>query len=240
MSEFIQVKDLKNGVSGIYKINYPNGKSYIGLSRDIRRRIWEHNNFNKAKMPCDLAIKHYGKVTEIEILEYCSNEQELEERESYWIKYYNTTNPEFGYNLTEGGDGTGRSNDKNLQAVFTNAEVLDIRKRRFEGERKKDVYKDYSNHPFATFEKIWLGRGYPDVGQEYIIPTGSISRQEYSSKANTGLKNGRAKMTEEQIRDIRKRFDGGETLVSIHKDYAFVSKSTVNRIAHRQVYKDVE
>ena len=30
--------------SGIYKINFPNGKSYIGMSVDIENRIKEHNN----------------------------------------------------------------------------------------------------------------------------------------------------------------------------------------------------
>ena len=30
-------------VAGIYKINFPNGKSYIGLSNNIPRRIKEHN-----------------------------------------------------------------------------------------------------------------------------------------------------------------------------------------------------
>lgn len=84
-----------------------------------------------------------------------------------------------------------------------------------------------------------MGRGYPNIGQEYIIPTHSISRQEYSSMANKGLKNGRAKFTKEQILDIRKRFDEGESLVSIHNDYNFVSRSTISRVAYRQVYKDI-
>ena len=30
-------------LSGIYKINFPNGKSYIGLSNNIERRINEVN-----------------------------------------------------------------------------------------------------------------------------------------------------------------------------------------------------
>ena len=117
----IKLNELARNVSGIYKIDYPNGKSYIGLSRDIKRRMTEHNSFNKAKMPCDLAIKYYGKIEEIEILEYCDDETLLEEKERYWIKYYDTINPEKGYNLTEGGDGSGRSNEDSYRAVFTNA-----------------------------------------------------------------------------------------------------------------------
>lgn len=140
MSQIVALQDLKHNVSGIYKINYPNGKSYVGLSVDIKHRMYEHNNANKAKTPCDLAIKKYGKITEIEILELCS-ESELEEKEIYWIKYYDTTNPLKGYNLTEGGDSSGLSGDASPRAVFTNEQVLDIRKRRFNGESKRVCIK---------------------------------------------------------------------------------------------------
>lgn len=178
-----QIKDLPVGMIGVYKINFPNGKIYIGISNDIKRRMSEHNNFSKAKTPCDLAIKKYGKVTSIEILESFEQieRKDLEEKECYWIKYYDANNRNIGYNLTEGGDGSGRPNDENPVAIFTNEQVLDIRKRRFEGERKKDVYKDYGTFSFSTFEHIWLGRGYPDIGKEYLIPVNSKSRQEYSS-----------------------------------------------------------
>lgn len=240
MSLFYKLSELPAQTCGIYKINYPNGKIYIGLSVDIKRRMAEHNSCSKTKlMPCDQAIKALGKITEIEILELCSKE-ELDDREKYWIAYYNSTNPDIGYNLTPGGDGSGREGEDNTKAVLTNDAVLDIRKRRFLGERKKDVYKDYNFISFSSFEHIWLGRGYPSVGKEYIIPTNSISRQEYSSKANQGLNNGRAKFTREQILDIRKMYDEGTPIVVIHGKYDFVSKSTITRIVHRQVYKDVE
>lgn len=239
MSQIISLQDLRPNTSGIYKINYPNGKYYIGLSVNIKRRMYEHNDFNKAKMPCDLAIKKYGKITEIEILELCP-EDKLGEREIYWIKYYDATNPLKGYNLTEGGDGSNRSDDRNPRAVFTNDQVLDIRKRRFYGEAKKKVYQDYLAYSHSSFEHIWLGRGYPNVGQEYLIPVNSISRQEYSSKANMGVKNGRAKLNEDQIRDIRARYDNGERLKDIHALYDFVGYSTIFRVAHRQVYQDIK
>ena len=36
------------------------------------------------------------------ILEECSSNL-LDEKEKYWIEFYDTTNPEKGYNLTTGG-----------------------------------------------------------------------------------------------------------------------------------------
>ena len=87
---------------------------------------------------------------------------------------------------------------------------------------------------------MWLGRGYSDIGKEYIIPTNAISRQEYSSKANSGLNNGRAKCSKEQILSIRKRFDSGESITNIAQDFSHISRSTVRRIARREAYKNVE
>ena len=116
----IKLEDLKPRTQGIYKINYPNGKIYIGLSVDIKRRMQEHNNINKAKSPCDLAIKKYGKVTEVEILELIDDIELLNEREEYWINYYQSWDPSIGYNLTIGGDGSGLANEDSPVAVFTN------------------------------------------------------------------------------------------------------------------------
>ena len=55
--------------------------------------------------------------------------------------------------------------ENNPRAVFSNKDILDIRKRRFQGERKKDVYKEYRDRSFGTFENIWLGRTAPHIGK---------------------------------------------------------------------------
>lgn len=241
MSEQILIKNLPPAISGIYKLNYPNGKIYIGQSCDIKRRMYEHNNINrltthKFNPPCDLAIQKYGAFETIEILEYC-DPIDLNEREQYWIKLYDATNKNIGYNLTEGGFSLQGENHP--EATFTNEEVLDIRKRRFLGERKINVYKDYQNHPFGTFERIWLGRGYNNVGKEYIIPPHTISRQVYSSKANSGENNGRAKLTENDIREIRRRYDNNEKIKKISQDFPCVNYNTIRRICKRETWKNI-
>lgn len=243
MGEIIKIKQLPLNVSGIYKLNYPNGKIYIGLSHDIKRRMYEHNNINRLKThhnsPCDLAIKKYGPFEEIEILEYISDTQLLNERERYWIAYYHSNQKEIGYNLTSGGDNSFLVGENSVSAVFTNEQVLDIRKRRFLGERKRDVYQDYTNFSFATFERVWLGRGYPNVGKEYIIPKGYKTRQEYSSIANSGSKNNKAKLNEKMVKEIRQRYDTGESPISIQKDYSCVNVNSIRRVCKRETWKNV-
>lgn len=101
-------------ISGIYKItNNCNSKSYIGKSKDIQTRWRAHHTepFNpNADMYDSLfyrAIRKYGIDNfSFEILEYCSEEQ-LNEREQYWISYYNTYINSLncnGYNMTVGGE----------------------------------------------------------------------------------------------------------------------------------------
>ena len=74
----VKTKNIPENISGIYKINYPNGKSYIGLSCNIKRRMKEHFSPKKNKiMPCDEAIIKYGIPEEIEILEEIQDKNKL-------------------------------------------------------------------------------------------------------------------------------------------------------------------
>lgn len=235
----IKIEDLKENMMGIYKLTFPNGKIYVGLSNNIKRRMYEHNNANKAKTPCDLAIVKYGKIKDIEILEFCNDKTALSSRERFWINNLKSNEKTIGYNLTKGGDASEQYGEDNVRAVFSNQEVYDIRKRRFLKERKVDVYKDYSEKSFGTFEKIWLGIGYPNIGSEFIVETGTISRQEYSSMANSGENNNKAKLNNEDVVKIRERFDNGESPVEIYKDYQHITLKSLVRVCKRETWKSI-
>lgn len=94
-------------ICGIYKItNKVNGKCYIGQSNDINRR-WRQELSPNAKLNPHLAraFEKYGTDNfEFEIIEECQREL-LNEREQFWINLYNSTDKNFGYNKTLGGDG---------------------------------------------------------------------------------------------------------------------------------------
>lgn len=94
---------------GIYKItNQLNGKCYIGQSIDIKTRWIQHlycgkNNFQKGKLYPAMFQEGIENFT-FEVLEKCDlSQEELNNKERYWIQYYNSFNN--GYNSTPGGQG---------------------------------------------------------------------------------------------------------------------------------------
>ena len=94
-------------ISGIYLItNIINDLKYVGQSIDIYNRWQQHKNAStnqKEQSKLYQAIREYGiENFNFQILEECSKEQ-LNEREIYWIQYYDSFNN--GYNMTHGGQG---------------------------------------------------------------------------------------------------------------------------------------
>ena len=111
-------------ICGIYKItNQINGKCYIGQSVSIKRRWQEHYRFNSREQDTVIhqAFKKYGiENFSFEILEECSQNQ-LDDLEIKWIAYFDSQNPNKGYNRTSGGQGTSQCNIK-----LSKGQVLEI------------------------------------------------------------------------------------------------------------------
>ena len=107
---------------GIYKItNKINNKIYIGQSVNIEQRFYTHcsDALNKADNNYfHNAIRKYGKENfYIEIIEECP-EEELNDREIYWINKYNSTDTSIGYNSTLGGEGNRKFSFKEMQKMW--------------------------------------------------------------------------------------------------------------------------
>ena len=124
MYECINLQSKAKYVTGIYKItNIINGKSYIGQSTDIHRR-WKNEitdskciNANSYNYPLMKAFRKYGIDNfKFEVIEECNNE-ELNQREIYWIDHFDTFF--HGYNQTLGGDTSIRQPKENVIGVIS-------------------------------------------------------------------------------------------------------------------------
>ena len=98
----------------IYKAtNLINQKVYIGQTQKqiterqkehIRESYYSFNNSNKRALTFfHFAILEYGEENfSFEEIEECLDEK-LDEKERYWISFYNSDNFKIGYNMTKGG-----------------------------------------------------------------------------------------------------------------------------------------
>lgn len=185
--------------SGVYKITFPNNKSYIGISNNIYRRMLEHNTDFRHNLPIEKAILKYGKITEFEILEEISpnNRNLMREREKYWIKFYKSNNKDFGYNISEGGDGADIGSN-NHEAKFTEEEIQSI----YSDLKEKltvsieELANKYGVH-MTTMSKINNGQSYYHSNISYPI------RAQKDCKYNvSGLKNSNSYLNEELLNKI--------------------------------------
>lgn len=93
---------------GIYKYtNKYNRKCYIGKSKDIEARYKSHLKCVKNGINTHFynALRKYGIDSfDFQILIECPKEN-LDYWEKFYIRYYCSNNPDWGYNMTPGGDG---------------------------------------------------------------------------------------------------------------------------------------
>ena len=216
---------------GIYKITKKeNGKSYIGQSNDIERRIKEHQY--KTDLAIELAIHKYGvDAFNYEVLEQCSLE-ELDAKEIYWIQYYNTFKG-FGYNCNKGGgDSRGENNGR---TNLTNEDVAYIRECYDLHKRRKEVYKQFKDKiSFSAFASIWDGTTWKDIKPEVYTKE---NKEYYMYHATDGGSSEGAILTDEEVMNCRNRYVK-ETAKEIYKDFENrISYQTLQQILWGRHYK---
>lgn len=141
----------------IYKIeNLINHKIYIGQTNDYKRRFLEHKNkgYKKETKVLYYAFDKYGiENFDFSIIEFVEN---YNEREKYWIKYYDSF--ENGYNMTEGGDEPPTFHGENHPLSTHN--IADIEKIIFLLKNTKTSIKDISkitNYNTSSINRINKG-----------------------------------------------------------------------------------
>lgn len=155
----------------IYKItNLINGKIYIGQTTQSLKARWrQHCNDEKSCRVLHYAIKKYGKENFIlEIVAECKNVVEMNLKEVFYIKYFDTLVPN-GYNLLTGGNHPEWSEEsKKLMSDIWNNKSEEERARIGEKisasnkiaqnkpelkKQKSDFHKVYQNLPEQKKEK---------------------------------------------------------------------------------------
>lgn len=257
----------------VYKItNLSNHKLYIGKTNNITERWASHineANLQRKNKPLYNAINKYGIDNfTIEIIENCEEESYCFEREKFWIEFFKTNickyGNEFGYNLTEGGEGaTGYVHTLEQKENKSLCKM---------GEKNPFYGKTHSQESIDKISKSRLGKtlsietkeaisaqlkGVPKnentkrkmslsaVGKEKTLEhclNISLSKQGKSNN-RPGSKHHNSKLTEKDVLEIRQYFNNindssQEKIKSLAEKYS-VSESCIKQIVYRIKWKHI-
>ena len=187
---------------GIYKItNKINNKSYIGQSVNISKRWYEHlNKRGNPNLPLYKDFDKYGSDNfTFTILEHCKKE-ELNEKEIYYIKFYNSLIPN-GYNLQKGG----RSKGYEIYFLFSKEDIDNIYSLLRENKLTFNEIAEKYNVSNTLIRYINEGIEYPQDDIQYPIRSREDSHKiHYTNLKNKlcGEQSYRATITEETAKKI--------------------------------------
>lgn len=161
----------------IYKItNNLNGKIYIGQTiQTVEARFNDHCRNRKNKNSgIDAAIKKYGKENfSIETICEAKTLEELNKLEKYYIKFYNSTNSEIGYNLCEGGNNTKGYHHTEESKKKMSKSRMGI----FAGEKNPFYGKKHTLETRQRLREIKTGRKLTDEWKKHLSETSPMKRK---------------------------------------------------------------
>ena len=111
----------------VYMHTSPSGKRYIGITstlieerwRNGRGYLYKHKNKDEYKQPAFAhAILKYGwDNIKHEIIASNLTKDEAEQREIDLISYYHSNQPEYGYNISNGGNYAGKHSEETKRKI---------------------------------------------------------------------------------------------------------------------------
>ena len=222
----------------IYKFtNKKNGKHYIGQTNNLQKRYNGHKSesFNpKASgywLPFHCAIRKYGiENFSFDILEEIMDGESqnfINEREQYFIQYYNSLKDNNGYNVTIGGDGCPKpplSYEEKLERskLFTGKEIQDIQQRLLNDEEFDDIEKIYSPKLKRTF-LVNINTGTNFYNPDFNYPL---------------KKNAKSRFSQKEIQEIKTMIKQGLTYKTIQDKFGIKSSGYISMINSGKYFYD--
>jgi len=205
----------------IYKTtNTLNNKIYIG------RYNGNDSSYLGSGMCFKRAVKRYGRKNFDKVIleNNIESHEELNEREMYWIKLFNSNDPTIGYNLTKGGDGA--FGYKHTQ------EWKDGLSERVKGEKHPLFGKHHSQETRAKMSEVRIGKYVGVNSPNYGLQRSQETRDKIS-KARIGKYTGEnnpfygrcgeqnpnyGKPRPQEVRDRISESNKGKIFTQEHKD----------------------
>jgi len=236
-------KNKKEILIGIYCIeNLINNKKYIGQSVNIERRWREHGGYLRRQDDTPLlqnAWNKYGKNNfKFYVIELCDTNL-LDEKEIFYIKEWKSHKSLDGYNLCWGGEGGA------LRGVFgedhpmfgthrTEEEKQRMRKPRSE-EAKKNMRGLIRSEEHRKNQSIAM-KGKPSKRKG--IPISEETKRK-TSESQWGSKGNRAKLTDDNVINIKKLLKEGFIKISVIAKIYNVDPKTIRKIRDGIIWRNI-
>lgn len=231
------INEATTNESGIYKlINTKNSKVYVGSTINLKRRLISHFNSLEGNAHENSYLnRSYNKSKDyfyFEIIEYVPNDNNLLKREQYWMDFYKSFKRVNGYNLSPtAGNNLGykhsdkqkRNNSLAKRGVFasiTEEQARNIKIKLSEGVSIKTISEEL-NIKYGVVRSIKRGSTW-----SYLLPELDLSE------------NLKAKLTESDVIEIKKRLKNGEKLKEISELYK-VKERTIRAIKNNEIWKRI-
>ena len=198
----------------VYKLtNKVNGKIYIGKTNNLKRRWIEHLSESKRERKNQSlynAINKYGFDNfSISVLGEYLTESEAFDAEVLFIKELKSTERGVGYNCTLGGDGVRGVTDECRRKISAQASLRLGPKNSFFGHSHTEATKA----KLSKARSLYVGERHPMWGRH----------QSLSAKKSISMK--KARLTEDQVRDLRLRHGLGDDLCALASTFGLSRRS---------------
>ena len=139
-----------------------------------------------------------------------------------------TTVSEYPYNFEFGNQFTNNPLEYD--------EIVSLRERYANGEYWRDVYKDYewAYKNEWSFYNVYTGRSYKLIMPEVFTEE---NKKKHHGKTKQGSKNPKAKLTEEQVIEIRQLHKDGVSNSELYKAFPQVSSTSIRDIINGKTWK---
>lgn len=231
-------------IIGIYKITTrTNNKVYIGSSTNIKQRWYSHlNKLRKNIHPNKHLLNAYNlygeKDLEFSIIEIIQDLKILIEREQYYLDIYLSYDRNIGYNIrTKAETNIGHvvseetrqkqriSSSGKKHSEETKIKIsLANKGKKVSEESKKKISESKKGKP-----SYWKGKKRSEQQRKKISE---------HAKTRIGIKNPNSKLSEEDIKEIRRMHKEKILINDIAKKFC-VSRSTIKRVAYGQSYNNI-
>lgn len=151
----------------IYKTtNIVNNKLYIGQHKHSR---FDENYKGSGKILRDAILKYGWNNFNTELIEECDSKSLLDERERYWIDYYNARDKTVGYNISKGGEGNSRACSKETKLVISIANKISLNKPEVKAKLSKSATgRIYSIEARKKMSDSRKGKTFTDEHKQHL------------------------------------------------------------------------